>query len=114
MTSAATFLPGKSPSTPWQQRGSTAQPLLLSKTPVFDVSSHGAVLGPGMRYRLCSVNAGVAEVEVETEDGLEIGYCPAQLVGAQHVQSPLSARILAIGAAVVAAIIVSGIAALLV
>jgi hypothetical protein len=88
--------------------------LLLSKTPVFDVSSHGAVLGPGMRYRLLAVNAGVAEVEVETETGLEIGYCPAQLIGAQRMQSPLSARILAIGAAVVAAVIASGIAALLV
>lgn len=113
MTSAATFMPGKSP-TPWQQRGSSAQPLLLSKTPVFDVKSHGAILGPGMRYRLLSVNAGVAELEVETETGLEVGYCPAQLIGAQHVSSPWSARILAIGAAIVATIIVSGIAALLV
>lgn len=113
MTSAATFLPGKSPM-PWQQRGSSSQPLLLSKTPVFDVSSHGAVLGPGMRYRLLSVNAGIAELEVETETGLEVGYCPAQLVGAQRADSPRGARILAIGAAIVAAVIVSGIAALLV
>jgi hypothetical protein len=113
MTSAATFMPGKSP-VQWQQRSSTSQPLLLSKTPVFDVKGHGAVLGPGMRYRLLSVNAGVAELEVETEAGLEIGYCPAQLIGAHRGQTPRGARVLAIGAAVVATVIVSGIAALLV
>lgn len=113
MTSAATFMPGKSPVL-WQQRGPASQPLLLSKTPVFDVRGHGAVLGPGMRYRLLSVSAGVAELEVETELGLEIGYCPAQLVGAHRKQSPRGARALAIGAAVVAVVIASGIAALLV
>lgn len=113
MTGAATFFSSGSP-VRWQQRSAHAQPLLLSRTPVFDVASHGAVLGPGMRYRLIAVNAGVAELEVETEHGLEIGYCPAQLVAAHRTGSTRMPRPMAVSLAVAGVAIASGLAAWLI
>jgi hypothetical protein len=113
MTGAATFFSSATP-VRWQQRSANAQPLLLSRTPVFDVASHGAILGPGMRYRLIAVNAGVAELEVETEQGLEIGYCPAQLIGAHRSANTRFTRPWAISMAVAAVAIAGGFAAWLI
>lgn len=62
----------------WRTVPATAPALLLSGTSLLDARVAGPVLRPGCRYRVVSLNNGVAGLAVATPNGeVSTGYCAA-------------------------------------
>lgn len=64
--------------TDWRDAPMHCPVLLLSASPLLDARNPGPILGPGTRFRILTVNDGVAALEVAALDGQTgAGYCNA-------------------------------------
>jgi hypothetical protein len=64
--------------TDWRDAPKHCPVLLLSATALLDARNPGPILGPGKRYRILTINDGVAALEVAALDGhVGAGYCNA-------------------------------------
>jgi hypothetical protein len=62
--------------TAWRDAPMHCPVLLLSASPLLDARNPGPILGPGTRYRIMTLNDGVAALEVAALDGqVGAGYC---------------------------------------
>ena len=62
--------------TAWRDAPTHCPVLLLSASPLLDARNPGPILGPGTRYRILTINDGVAALEVTALDGhIGAGYC---------------------------------------
>jgi hypothetical protein len=62
--------------TDWRDSPRHCPVLLLSASPLLDARNPGPLLGPGTRYRIVTVEAGVVCVQVDALDGrVGVGYC---------------------------------------
>ena len=66
------------PLTSWRDAPKHCPVLLLSTSSLLDARNPGPILGPGARYRILSLNNGIAALEVAALDGqVGIGFCNA-------------------------------------
>lgn len=66
------------PLTSWRHAPTHCPVLLLSASSLLDARNPGPILGPGARYRILSLNDGIAALEVAALDGhIGAGFCNA-------------------------------------
>jgi hypothetical protein len=66
------------PLTSWRDAPTHCPVLLLSASSLLDARNPGPILGPGARYRILSLNDGIAALEVAALDGqVGAGFCNA-------------------------------------
>jgi hypothetical protein len=64
--------------TDWRDSPRHCPVLLLSASPLLDARNPGPLLGPGTRYRIVTVEAGLVCLQVDALDGrVGVGYCNA-------------------------------------